>query len=172
MTAENSRPQRLGRLETVFVDSPIYFVTACTANRRQILTNSSIHEAFVEFGKNGPEYGAWLGKYVLMPDHVHAFVALDEDKIALANWMKSLKNSLSKALRAQNISAPHWQKAFFDHVLRSSESYREKWEYVSENPVRAGFVKRSEDWPLQGPGVQESHAPNRRLIFQEHQCDG
>jgi len=64
--------------------------------------------------------------------------------------MKSLKNSLSKAMRAEKISPPHWQKTFFDHVLRGSESYSEKWEYVSENPVRAGLVKRSEEWRFQG----------------------
>jgi REP element-mobilizing transposase RayT len=150
MSAETPRPQRLGRLETVFVDSPIYFVTACTANRRKILACSAIYESFIEFAKNGPEYGAWIGKYVLMPDHVHAFVALDDEKITLASWMKSLKNSLSKTLRAEKISRPHWQKTFFDHVLRSSESCSEKWDYVSENPVRAGLVKRSEDWPFQG----------------------
>jgi REP element-mobilizing transposase RayT len=150
MSAETPRPQRLGRLETVFVDSPIYFVTACTANRRKILASSAIHESFVEFAKSGPEHGAWIGKYVVMPDHLHAFVALDEERITLANWMKSLKNSLSKAMRAEKILPPHWQKAFFDHVLRSSESGSEKWEYVSDNPVRAGLVKRSEDWPFQG----------------------
>ncbi len=150
MSAENPRPRRLGRLETVFVDSPIYFVTSCTANRRKVLAQSPIQHALVEFGESGPAHGAWLGRYVLMPDHLHAFVALDEEKITLATWMKSLKNSLSKSLRACGISAPHWQKTFFDHVLRGSESYSEKWEYVCENPVRAGLVKVSEDWPFQG----------------------
>ena len=125
-------------------------MTACTANRRKILARSAIHESFIEFAKSGPEHGAWIGKYVLMPDHVHAFVALDDEKITLANWMKSLKNSLSKTLQARNVPVPHWQKTFFDHVLRSSESLSEKWEYVCENPVRAGLVKKSEDWPFQG----------------------
>jgi len=52
-------------------------------------------------------------------------------------------------LRTRRISSPHWQKTFFDHVLRSSESSNEKWNYVCENPVRAGLVKQSEDWPFQ-----------------------
>jgi hypothetical protein len=34
--------------------------------------------------------------------------------------------------------------------MRSAESYEEKWTYVRENPVRAGLVKRSTDWPFQG----------------------
>ncbi len=43
-----------------------------------------------------------------------------------------------------------WQGEFFDHVLRSSESYSQKWQYVKENPVRAELVQKSDDWPFQG----------------------
>ena len=63
--------------------------------------------------------------------------------------MKSLKNALSRTMRSKRIPAPHWQKTFFDHVLRGADFYTEKWHYVCENPVRAGFV-RVEDWPFQG----------------------
>jgi hypothetical protein len=35
-------------------------------------------------------------------------------------------------------------------MLRSSESYSEKWDYVVENPVRAGLVGRADDWPYAG----------------------
>ena len=41
----------------------------------------------------------------------------------------------------------------FDHVLRNGESYYHKWEYVGENPVRAGLVSRAEDWPYLGEFV-------------------
>jgi hypothetical protein len=64
--------------------------------------------------------------------------------------MKSLKNSLSKTLRGMNVPAPHWQKGFFDHVMRSEESYSEKWLYVAENPVRKRLAAHPEDWPYQG----------------------
>ena len=43
-----------------------------------------------------------------------------------------------------------WQREFFDHVLRSSESYSEKWNYVRDNPVRAGLVALADDWPYAG----------------------
>jgi REP element-mobilizing transposase RayT len=43
-----------------------------------------------------------------------------------------------------------WQPGFFDHVMRDSESYASKWQYVRDNPLRAGLVERSEDWPYQG----------------------
>ena len=148
MTAESSRPERLHRLETIFVRSPIYFVTACTSHRRKILAAPAIHESFVQFAKEGPKHGAWIGAYVLMPDHFHLFVTVDDERLILAECVKSLKNTLSKTLRSEKIQAPHFQKGFFDHVLRSAESYTEKWHYVRENSVRTGLVKRWEDWPF------------------------
>ncbi len=90
---------------------------------------------------------------MLMPDHLHLFVALG-DLLTLSEWMKALKNSLSKSLRTLGIASPHWQKGFFDHVLRSSESYSQKWEYVRDNPVRAGFVRSWQDWPYCGEVCQ------------------
>ena len=150
MTAEVPRPERLRRLERIFVRSPIYFVTACTSNRRKILSTPAIQQSFVQFAKEGPKHGAWIGAYFLMPDHFHLFVAVDDERIMLVEWVKSLKNALSKTLRSQKVQPPHFQKGFFDHLLRSAESYTEKWHYVRENPVRAGLVERWEDWPFRG----------------------
>ena len=140
--------KRLARLDRVFVDSPIYFVTACTAGRRPVLACAEIHNAFTDFCHSSPDFGAWVGRYVLMPDHLHIFVSLDG--ISLSAWVKSHKNALSKTLRGLGFEAPHWQKGFFDHILRSGESYSQKWEYIRENPVRAGLVATTDDWPFAG----------------------
>jgi len=91
-----------------------------------------------------------VGRYVLMPDHLHLFVKFSDPAHDLSSWVKSLKNSLSKTLRQAGRPPPHWQKGFFDHVLRASESYSKKWLYVAENPVRAGLVKERTEWPWQG----------------------
>ena len=143
-------PARLRRLEWLFERHPIFFITAATFRRAPILADPTIHQALKHFPQKGPDNGAWLGAYVLMPDHFHAFVGLDDRKITLSIWTKSLKNALSKTLRASGIRAPHWQKGFFDHILRSAESYEEKWHYVRENPVRANLVSKWEDWPYRG----------------------
>jgi REP-associated tyrosine transposase len=141
---------RLRRLDRAYKDVPIYFVTACTHTRGRWLDCADIHRSFVDFCAKGTERGAWVGRYVLMPDHFHLFVAFQPGELTLSRWMKSLKNALSKTLRAMGKPAPHWQDGFFDHILRSSESYEQKWLYVRDNPVRAGLVSESEDWPFQG----------------------
>lgn len=141
---------RLRRLDWIFAAAPIYFVTACTHARAPWLACSEIHEQFVAFCSRGTVLGAFVGRYVLMPDHFHLFVSFRPGALTLSEWMKSLKNSLSKVLRAMRRPSPHWQDGFFDHVLRSSESYEQKWLYVRENPVRAGLIPGSEEWPYEG----------------------
>lgn len=143
-------PERLRRLQSAFQRLPIYFITVCTNERRLLLNNIDVHAQLIQFGKAGADRGAWLGAYVLMPDHLHAFVMIDDERLTLSTWIKSMKNSLSKTLRLQCVASPHWQKGFFDHVLRSNESYSQKWNYVRENPMRAGLVKHWEEWPFVG----------------------
>jgi putative transposase len=143
-------PERLRRLDDAFQRLPIFFVTARTHERRSILNNADVHACFVEFGKKGGDRGAWIGGYVLMPDHLHVFVVIDDGRLTLSIWAKSLKNALSKTLRGHGIPPPHWQKGFFDHILRSGESCSAKWEYVRHNPIRAGLVKSWKDWRFAG----------------------
>jgi REP element-mobilizing transposase RayT len=111
MTAENSkRSPRLRRLEMIFVRSPVYFITTCTHNRKEILATEAVHESFVEFAK----HRAWIGAYVFDAEPLHFFVMIDGEQVKLARWMRSLKNALSKTLRSASVLAPHWQKGFFD----------------------------------------------------------
>jgi len=41
---------------------------------------------------------------------------------------------------------PLWQPRFFDRALRTVKEYYEKAEYIHHNPVKAGLVRRAEDW--------------------------
>ena len=148
--AENTMTERLRRLERIEVDHPILFVTTCTHARRELLANRPIHTALVEFCRVAESRRIFIGRQVIMPDHLHLPVHFSTPTTDLSGWMKSLKNHLSKILREQGVLAPHWQKGFFDHLLRDSESYSEKWLYVAHNPIRNGLVAECQEWPWQG----------------------
>ena len=71
----------------------------------------------------------------------------------ISNWgagWEPLKGFCPKAIVCKKRRESLWQRRFFDHVLRSDESYAQKWNYVRENPVRAGLVAKAEDWPYAG----------------------
>ena len=99
--------QRLKRLDILYQHFPVYFVTACTAKRQKLLASELIHSAFKAFADSAPKYGAWVGAYVLMPDHLHLFLAIDDQKTNLSKWMKSLKGTLSSVLRAEAKPPPY-----------------------------------------------------------------
>jgi putative transposase len=138
------RPPRLSR---VFPDAPVYFVTFCTLHRRRIDDLRSVQKIFQGYANRAfDEFNVAVGRYVIMPDHIHLFVSGGPDFI-LTRWVGGLKRAIAVAL---NTSNELWQPGFFDHVLRNDESYGEKWLYVRDNPVRARLVPYPEDWPYQG----------------------
>jgi REP element-mobilizing transposase RayT len=144
--------KHLARLERVWVDSPIFFITTCTADRRRALAIDEFHAICLQVWRACERHYGWIvGRYVLMPNHVHFFCAPRRDDRGL-EWMvgKWKEWTVKYAQRTLGVSMPLWQEEFFDHLLRSSESYEDKWTYVRQNPVRAGLVARAEDWPYQG----------------------
>jgi REP element-mobilizing transposase RayT len=134
----------------VIPSNPVFFVTACTYQRRPVLANKRVAVAFVEFAERAySEHKIAVGRYVIMPDHIHLFVCGPDD-FELGRWMGMLKQCLEKRAVLMANARPFWQRRFFDHVMRSVESYVQKWNYVRENPVRAGLVTNPDDWPYAG----------------------
>lgn len=126
----------------------ILFVTICTKDRKQILTDSAVHNAVLAAWQMQP---SWLvGRYVIMPDHIHLFCApATLDIPPLEGWLRFWKLLATRNWPNQ-VHLPIWQRHFWDTQLRRGESYDEKWDYVVENPVRAGLASRAGDWPFQG----------------------
>ena len=142
-------PRRPPRL-ILSKSEPLYFVTFCTFARREFLATSAVHRTFRLFAERAhQEHDVTVGRYVIIPDHVHLFVRGAEE-FSLGRWIAGLKQALAKAADATKCNWRVWQEGFFDHVLRHDESYLEKWEYVRQNPVRARLVPQSEDWEFQG----------------------
>jgi putative transposase len=75
----------------------------------------------------------------------------------LGHWVGALKQALGRTAKLSRAKTQLWEEGFFDHVLRSDESYMQKWNYVRENPARAGLVISEEDWPDQGDIVCVDH---------------
>jgi len=146
--------RHLRRLERVWIDQPIYFITTCTFRRRTVLATSAVAAVLIKEWREARGRHGWaIGRYVILPDHVHFFCAPELDARPLSIFVGSWKQWTSKAITRTAtlaLAPPIWQEEFFDHALRSSESYSEKWNYVRENPVRAHLAASADDWPWQG----------------------
>ncbi len=91
-------PRRPPRLPFVFQRStPIYFVTFLTHQRRSWLAGPEVHAAFVAFAEAAArEHEVFIGRYVLMPDHVHLFVR-GGPAFRLGAWVGTLRRCLARA---------------------------------------------------------------------------
>lgn len=146
--------RHLKRLSNVWVPDAVYFITTCTHERRRILaSNAAVDVVVDEWRAASSRHGWHIGRYVIMPDHVHFFCAEQPGGAVrqLSQFMNAWKTWTARRLsRVTSIDLPFWQRSFFDHVLRRDESYAEKWLYVRDNPVRAGLVAQWDEWPYQG----------------------
>lgn len=127
----------------------IFFVTICIAPRRAVFTteerNRRLIEELTEL-QNRQAWGVYL--YCIMPDHLHLVVNPGRD--GLPHAVRLFKGRLTPWWRKAGDGKPLWQDGYFDHRLRSHESFSDKCRYVMENPVRAGLVRIDTDWPWTG----------------------
>jgi len=146
--------RHLRRLESIFDTSraPLFFVTICVGDRMPVLACATAHDMLQRTWVRAlPVYDWMVGRYVVMPDHVHFFAAPANDGAKdLSAFVGGWKRWTRRMIREAMSPSFAWQPEFFDHLMRSRESYAQKWEYVRYNPVRKGLVAKPEDWPYQG----------------------
>jgi REP element-mobilizing transposase RayT len=82
---------------------------------------------------------------LVMPDHIHLLTAPSERELSVSAFLKCFKRWFNEMYNFPNQC--RWQPGGFDRLLRTSESIREKWLYIRENPVRAGLVTHWKQWP-------------------------
>jgi len=126
----------------------IVFLTVCTEGRKPVLADAAAHSALRDAWHLAKSWA--VGRYILMPDHVHLFCAPAEfPPRPLNQWVAYWKSHAARHWPRPE-DAPLWQRDYWDTQLRRSENYTDKWRYVSQNPVRAKLVDQVEDWPHQG----------------------
>jgi putative transposase len=125
--------------------STIIFGTVCTKNRMRWLACDEVHEILRDVWMAST---AWLmGKYMILPDHIHFFAESCESKIEYDKWVTYWKSQFSKRYQQP---AHRWQSDHWDTRIRSATIYDEKWEYIRWNPHRHGLVEHPDQWPFQG----------------------
>ena len=87
-----------------------------------------------------------LHAYVVMPNHVHLLVGPNAPLERITTALKTFTaRRINKILG--RTGRQFWQHESFDHWVRNEEEFSRIAAYVEQNPVRAGLVKRPQDWP-------------------------
>ncbi len=123
----------------------IIFDTICTKDRMPWLATVEVHQLLRLVWTDA---NAWLvGRYIIMPDHIHMFAAATGVEIEFKNWVTYWKSQFTKR---HKVAVHRWQTDDWDTRMRTGEQYEEKWEYVRFNAVRQELVQRPEEWPFHG----------------------
>jgi REP element-mobilizing transposase RayT len=89
-----------------------------------------------------------LHAYVIMPDHVHLLLQ-PVAEWALAKILQGLKGFTARQInRLLGRKGEFWQDESFDHLVRNEEDWFDKFDYIHNNPVKAGLVERPQDYPF------------------------
>ena len=140
-----SERKRLHHISPHWVkDGSMYFITLCCTPRGQNrLCHDAVAQRIFTAARHYHEPHRWhLRLMLLMPDHLHALLAPAPTE-SLHRLIGSWKSFVAKA------SGVEWQKNFFDHRLRSDESWEEKAAYIRANPIRAGLIHPDGVWSYQ-----------------------
>lgn len=139
------------RLRTGRVSHPgqTYLITTVVRDRRPIFRDwqlaSTAARATIEPLVLGQSR---LLAWVLMPDHFHGLLQLGEDA-TLATVMQRFKgNTAIRVNRLLKVAGPLWQRGYHDHAMRKDEDLETMARYVVGNPVRAGLVNRTGEYPF------------------------
>jgi REP element-mobilizing transposase RayT len=120
----------------------VYHITAVTQNREpyfDVLENGrKVVRQLIELQATNK---AETLCYVLMPDHLHWLMRLQEE--SLSNVVRTLK-----ARSAQDMGHVVWQANYFDHAVRQDKDLRNIARYIVANPLRAKLVNRIGDYSL------------------------
>ncbi len=75
-----------------------------------------------------------------MPDHIHLLIGVSGE-ISLSDLIRDFKRATAR------MAGVKWQRNFFDHRVRHDDNLTNKFEYIRQNPVRAGFIRDENEWP-------------------------
>lgn len=125
--------------------SVTYFLTICERDRKNAWANEGFFSGFRAAADKLTNQRLWfIRAAVVMPDHLHLLATpLQERDQPVGNLSAALKR-----WTRNQVSSPswNWQSGSFDRLLRSTDTIERKWEYMRENPVRAGLVEQWQDW--------------------------
>src|SRR5215831_9393229 len=95
--------KHLRRLERVWIDWPIYFITTCTLKRRAVLASQEAAEILIDEWRKAHDRHGWaIGRYVVMPDHVHFFCSAEFDAKTLPTFIQAWKQWTSKRIARES----------------------------------------------------------------------
>ena len=144
-------------------ESYIHYITTKTFKNYPFFKNEKCCLILLEeldFYRN--KLGFKILGYVVMPDHFHCLIFWDVEKykeLTIGKIMQGVKGITSyrvaREIYSHRVGAailPHlprrsfWQKGFYDFNIYTFKKFKEKLNYIHNNPVRVNLCKNPQDY--------------------------
>ncbi len=149
MNLPKRKPTRLKGYD--YSQNGAYFITICTHNRKQILSNivgeglcALPQNTMSSIGKeveksiqyiNDNYICVTIDKYVIMPNHIHLIVVLENSGGHGNPPLQKIIGQI-KSYTTNKFGSVLWQRSYHDHIIRDETDYRKIWEYIDTNVIR------------------------------------
>ena len=165
MELQQRKPNRIPEYD--YSQEGSYFITICTKDRQPILSKivgggalDAPTAVLTPIGEIARKYlisgnrisGITVDKYVIMPDHIHFILLVDETAAMGTSKAPSPTNaaiphfvSTFKRFCHRDIGAVIFQRSYYDHVIRNQQDYDEIWQYIENNPRKWVIQKRGHE---------------------------
>ncbi len=136
-----------------YSSSGAYFITICTKDSAPLFWSNAVGEAISlplkyalsDVGKTVEEAiksislhysNITVNKYMIMPDHIHLILlvkSISDGRLLASPTISTVIGHFKRSVSVK-LGASIWQRSFFDHVIRTKESYFKICKYIDENP--------------------------------------
>lgn len=146
----------------------LYFITSTVVSWFPLFLTQDYFSILADsFRYCHSQKGLLIHAYVIMPNHFH-MIASSQPRDALPGIIRDLKRYTSRELTslieeeepsyrqlalqnaAQKVERGNsymvWQEGYHPIAIYSQSFFRQKLDYLHDNPVRKGFVRKAEDW--------------------------
>ena len=148
-------------------DAAVYYVTYSVVEWLPVFTSEAAFRIITDsFNYCHKEKGLRINAFVIMPTHLHAIVFSVDFRseplaAALTDFRKFTGRRLSDYCRefmppcfhqtlldcaGEDRERRFWQPSRHPIAVQTEKFWRQKLDYLHENPVRKGLVRRSRDW--------------------------
>ena len=116
-----------------------YFVTICAKNKKCIFGTLHQNNMYGDIAQKGlleiPKHfdKVYIDKYIVMPNHIHAIIVLENGAKALPTVIGQYKAYVSREIHRIDPTKEVWQSSFHDHVIRNQSAYERIWNYIDGN---------------------------------------
>ena len=102
--------------------------------------------------KRGHERESYdLRAFVVMANHVHVLLRPNQAANRVLQWLKGTTAREANQILSRT-GQPFWQRESYDHWVRSERELERIVAYIENNPVKAGRVTESSEYPWSNAG--------------------